>query len=173
MEYTLYWQLFFLWFTNSTIISAGQWWGAMSCNKTFASGVNLHKFPKEMKDSRLLPVSMLWSSVLSDRLLSLSSARQLTNSLNSLSKSNLQTIKPAASTCRTYSILLHAISNVWGVVCVFGCPYLSYNSTNSTNFFFQGILTNIYQIMKYENSNVVTLNASNAFSTFSQFKATL
>ena len=45
-------------------------------DKTYASGVNLHK---EMKDSRLLSVSMLWSSVLCGRLLSLSNARQPTN----------------------------------------------------------------------------------------------
>ena len=56
---------------------------AMDCHKTYA-GVNLHKFPKEMKDSRLPSVSILWSSVLCDRLLSLSNARQPTNSLNFL-----------------------------------------------------------------------------------------
>ena len=37
---------------------------AMGCNKTYASAVNLHKFPKEMKDLRQLSVSTLWSSVL-------------------------------------------------------------------------------------------------------------
>ena len=35
---------------------------AMGCNKTYAGGVNLYKFPIEMKDLRLLSVSMLWSS---------------------------------------------------------------------------------------------------------------
>ena len=35
---------------------------AMGYNKTYASGVNLYKLPKEMKDSRLLTVSVLWSS---------------------------------------------------------------------------------------------------------------
>ena len=45
-----------------------------------------------MKNSRLLSVSVLWSSVLSDRLLSLSNARQPTNSLNFLS-----TVKPPNS----------------------------------------------------------------------------
>ena len=55
---------------------------AMDSNKTYAGGVNLHKFLKEMKDSRLLPVSMLWSHVLSDRLLSLSNAKQPTHLLN-------------------------------------------------------------------------------------------
>ena len=93
-----YWQLFFLWYQLnhpfSSAVLVVRTFVAMSSNKTYASGVNLHKFPKEMKDSRLLSVSMLWSSVLSDRLLSLSDARQPTNSLNVLSESNLQTTKP-------------------------------------------------------------------------------
>ena len=38
----------------------------MRCNKTYANGIYLHKFPKEMKDPRLLSVSKLLSSVLSD-----------------------------------------------------------------------------------------------------------
>ena len=37
---------------------------AEGCNKTYAEGVYLHKFPKELKNWRLLSVSMLWSSVL-------------------------------------------------------------------------------------------------------------
>ena len=35
---------------------------AMDLNKTSPGGVKLHKFPNEMKDSRLQIVSMLWSS---------------------------------------------------------------------------------------------------------------
>ena len=53
------------------------------------SGVNLHKFPKETKDSRLLSVSMLRTSVLCDRLLSLSNTRQSSNSLNLQTKIQL------------------------------------------------------------------------------------
>ena len=64
------------WFINGNQINHHFSWAvvrtfvAMGCNKTYASGVNLHEFPKEMKDSRLLSVSMLWSSVQSDRILS-------------------------------------------------------------------------------------------------------
>ena len=58
---------------------------AASCNKTSHAGVvNSHKFTKEIKDSRVLPVSMLWLSVLFDRLLSPSGARHSANSLNYL-----------------------------------------------------------------------------------------
>ena len=62
MENTLYWQLFEL---NHQI--AGLWCGhflAVGCNKTYDGGVNLHKFPKEIKDSRQLSLSMFWSPAL-------------------------------------------------------------------------------------------------------------
>ena len=54
---------------------------AVGCNKTYADdGDNLHKFPKQMKDSRLLSVSMLCLSVLFELL----DARHPPNSLNFL-----------------------------------------------------------------------------------------
>ena len=99
--------------------------------KTYAGGVNLHKFPKEMNDSRLLSGSMLWSSVLSDRLLSLSNAKEP----NFLYKSNLD-----YNTSCQYLMYLYSLDDITskpttpppphlikcvGIVCVFSCPYLS------------------------------------------------
>ena len=57
---------------------------AMGVKKPMLVELTLHKFPKEMKYSSLLSVSMLWSSmlwssVLCDRLLSLSNTSQPTN----------------------------------------------------------------------------------------------
>ena len=91
---------------------------AMGCNNTYASGV---KYQKKRKTQRLLSVSMLWSSVLSDRLLSLSNADSL-NSLNFfISKSNLQTIKPAASTCCTCRYSLDCITSKPQLIIMCGC----------------------------------------------------
>ena len=59
-----------------------------------------------------------------------------------------------------------------GVVCVFSCPYLSYNPTNCTIHFFHRIRTNIYQKKIWKNQcnyplHVITNNlaANHLFST--------
>ena len=51
----------FLWLTNSTIFSwtVVRTFVAIGYTKTYASEVNLHKFPKEIKDSRLQPPTPL------------------------------------------------------------------------------------------------------------------
>ena len=53
MENTLYWQLFSYGQPTqpSFQLGSGEDFCTMGCHKTYASGINLHKFPKEMKDS--------------------------------------------------------------------------------------------------------------------------
>ena len=96
----IYWQLFlcssnFSWAVVRTFV-------AMGCTKPMLVELS-YKFPKEMKDSRLLSVC--------DRLLSLLNARQPTNSLNLLSKSNLLTTKPACAAGASLIGLSHKIIN--------------------------------------------------------------